>query len=226
MKKVGLIGGISWVSTMDYYRFINQGINERLGGLNFAECLIYSLNFGDVQAKTWEGSFEILLNACEKLKQSGVEAIALCANTAHLFADQLQAALNLPLIHIGEETAKAVKSAGIKNIGLLGTIFTMEKDFYLRKLEEHGLNVYVPKLKETRDYVQVTLKEELGRNLVLEETKQQYIKIINDLKAEGAEGIILGCTEIPLLISQDDFEFPVFDTTKIHCQAIVDYMLS
>ncbi len=226
MKKVGLIGGISWVSTMDYYRFINQGINERLGGLNFAECLIYSLNFGDVQAKTWEGSFEILLNACEKLKQSGVEAIALCANTAHLFADQLQAALNLPLIHIGEETAKAVKSAGIKNIGLLGTIFTMEKDFYLRKLEEHGLNVYVPKLKETRDYVQFTLKEELGRNLVLEETKQQYIKIINDLKAEGAEGIILGCTEIPLLISQDDFEFPVFDTTKIHCQAIVDYMLS
>jgi len=226
MKKVGLIGGISWVSTMDYYRFINQGINERLGGLNFAECLIYSLNFGDVQAKTWEGSFEILLNACEKLKQSGVEAIALCANTAHLFADQLQAALNLPLIHIGDETAKAVKSAGIKNIGLLGTIFTMEKDFYLRKLEEHGLNVYVPKLKETRDYVQFTLKEELGRNLVLEETKQQYIKIINDLKAEGAEGIILGCTEIPLLISQDDFEFPVFDTTKIHCQAIVDYMLS
>ena len=226
MKKVGLIGGISWVSTMDYYRFINQGINERLGGLNFAECLIYSLNFGDVQAKTWEGSFEILLNACEKLKQSGVEAIALCANTSHLFADQLQAALNLPLIHIGEETAKAVKSAGIKNIGLLGTIFTMEKDFYLRKLEEHGLNVYVPKLKETRDYVQFTLKEELGRNLVLEETKQQYIKIINDLKAEGAEGIILGCTEIPLLISQDDFEFPVFDTTKIHCQAIVDYMLS
>ena len=226
MKKVGLIGGISWVSTMDYYRFINQGINERLGGLNFAECLIYSLNFGDVQAKTWEGSFEILLNACEKLKQSGVEAIALCANTAHLFADQLQAALNLPLIHIGEETAKAVKSAGIKNIGLLGTIFTMEKDFYLRKLEEHGLNVYVPRLKETRDYVQFTLKEELGRNLVLEETKQQYIKIINDLKAEGAEGIILGCTEIPLLISQDDFEFPVFDTTKIHCQAIVDYMLS
>lgn len=226
MKKVGLIGGISWVSTIDYYRFINEGINERLGGLNFAECLIYSLNFGDIQEKTWEGSFEILLKACENLKQSGADALALCANTAHLFADQLQAEINLPLIHIGEATAKAANSAGIRNIGLLGTIFTMEGDFYLKKLEENGLRVYVPSAKETRNYVQFTLKEELGRNLVLEETKQQYIKIINDLIADGAEGIILGCTEIPLLISQDDFEFPVFDTTKIHCQAIVDYMLS
>ena len=226
MRKIGLVGGISWVSTIDYYRFINEGINERLGGLNFAECLIYSLNFGDIQEKTWENSFDLLLKACQDLKQSGVEAIALCANTAHLFANQLQEEINLPFIHIGEETAKAVNSAGIKNIGLLGTIFTMEKDFYVKKLEEHGLKVYVPQLKETRDYVQFTLKEELGRNLVLEETKQQYIKIINNLKAEGAEGIILGCTEIPMLISQDDFEFPVFDTTMIHCQAIVDYMLS
>jgi len=226
MRKVGLVGGISWVSTIDYYRFINEGINERLGGLNFAECLIYSLNFGDIQEKTWEKSFDLLLKACQNLKQSGVEAIALCANTAHLFANQLQEEINLPFIHIGEETAKAVNSAGIKNVGLLGTIFTMEKDFYVKKLEEYGLDVYVPQLKETRDYVQFTLKEELGRNLVLEETKQQYIKIINNLKAEGAEGIILGCTEIPMLISQDDFEFPVFDTTRIHCQAIVDYMLS
>lgn len=226
MRKVGLVGGISWISTIDYYKFINEGINERLGGLNFAECLIYSLNFGDVQEKTWEGSFDLLLKACENLQQSGVDAIALCANTAHLFADQLQEKINLPIIHIGNETAKAVNAAKIKNIGLLGTVFTMEKDFYVKKLEQYGLNVFVPKQKETRDYIQFTLKEELGRNLVLEETKAQYIKIVNDLKAEGAEGIILGCTEIPLLISQDDFEFPLFDTTKIHCQAIVDYMLS
>lgn len=226
MRKIGLVGGISWVSTIDYYRFINEGVNERLGGLNFAECLIYSLNFGDVQDKTWEGSFDLLLNACESLKHSGVEAIVLCANTAHLFADQLQEKIALPIIHIGAETAKAINATGIKNIGLLGTVFTMEKDFYIKKLEDHGLNVLVPSKKETRDYIQFTLKEELGRGVILEETRAQYIQIINDLIKEGAEGIILGCTEIPMLINQDDFEIPVFDTAKIHCQAIVDYMLS
>jgi aspartate racemase len=226
MRKIGLVGGISWVSTIDYYRFINEGVNKRLSGLNFAECLIYSLNFGDVQDKTWEGSFDLLRNACESLKQSGAEAIVLCANTAHLFADQLQEKIALPIIHIGTETAKAINATGIKNIGLLGTVFTMEKDFYIKKLEDHGLNVLVPSKKETRDYIQFTLKEELGRGMVLEETRAQYIQIINDLIKEGAEGIILGCTEIPMLINQDDFEIPVFDTTKIHCEAIVNYMLS
>lgn len=226
MRKIGLVGGISWVSTIDYYRFINEGVNERLGGLNFAECLIYSLNFGDVQDKTWEGSFNLLLNACESLKRSGVEAIVLCANTAHLFADQLQEKIALPIIHIGTETAKAVNATGIKNIGLLGTVFTMEKDFYIKKLKDSGLNVLVPSKKETRDYIQFTLKEELGRGVILEETRAQYIQIINDLIKEGAEGIILGCTEIPMLISQVDFDIPVFDTTKIHCEAIVDYILS
>ena len=226
MRKIGLVGGISWVSTIDYYRFINEGVNERLGGLNFAECLMYSLNFGDVQDKTCEGSFDLLLNACESLKRSGAEAIVLCANTAHLFADQLQEKIALPIIHIGTETARAISVTGIKNIGLLGTVFTMEKDFYIKKLEDHGLNVLVPSKKETRDYIQFTLKEELGRGVILEETRAQYIQIINDLIKEGAEGIILGCTEIPMLINQDDFEIPVFDTTKIHCEAIVDYMLS
>lgn len=224
MKKIGLVGGISWVSTIDYYRFINEEVNERLGGLNFAECLIYSLNFGDVQDKTWDGSFDLLLQACESLKRGGVEAIVLCANTAHLFADRLQEKIALPIIHIGTETAKAINATGIKKVGLLGTVFTMEKDFYIKKLEDHGLNVLVPTKKETRDYIQFTLKEELGRGLILGETRTQYIKIINDLIADGAEGIILGCTEIPMLISRDDFEIPVFDTTKIHCQAIVDYI--
>jgi aspartate racemase len=226
MKKIGLVGGISWVSTIDYYRFINEGVNERLGGLNFAECLIYSLNFSDVQDKTWEGSFDLLLNACESLKRSGVEAIVLCANTAHLFADQLQEKIALPIIHIGTETAKAINAAGIKNIGLLGTVFTMEKDFYIKKLQDHGLRVLVPSKKETRNYIQFTLKEELGRGVILEETRTQYIQIINDLIEDGAEGIILGCTEIPMMINQEDFDIPIFDTTKIHCEAIVDYMLS
>ncbi len=226
MKKIGLVGGISWVSTIDYYKFINEGVNERLGGLNFAECLIYSLNFGDIQDKTWERSFELLLNACQSLKSSGVEAIVLCANTAHLFADEIETRIAVPIIHIGTETAKAVNNAGIRKIGLLGTIFTMEKDFYIKKLQANGLEVLIPEQQDTRNYIQHTLKEELGRGLILQHTKARYVEIVNELVVGGAEGIILGCTEIPMLISQDDFDIPVFDTTKIHSKAIVDYIVS
>ncbi|MDR6560201.1 MULTISPECIES: amino acid racemase [unclassified Arcicella] len=226
MKKIGLIGGISWVSTMDYYKFLNEGINEKLGGLNFAECIIYSLNFGDVQEKTWEHSFELFLNACESLKRSGVDAIVLCANTAHLFADELATKIALPIIHIGTETAKEIKQQGINKVGLLGTKFTMEMDFYRNKLVQNGLEVLVPNLQETRDYIQLTLKEELGRGIINPITKQNYITIANDLIAMGAEAIILGCTEIPMILSQQDFVVPVFDTTKIHVQAIIEYALS
>ncbi|KAF2337795.1 MULTISPECIES: aspartate/glutamate racemase family protein [Flavobacterium] len=226
MRKIGLVGGISWVSTLDYYKFINEGVNARLGGLNAAQCIIYSLNFGDVQAKSWENSFELLLEACESLKRSGAEGIALCANTAHLFADRLQQTVRLPIIHIGEETAKAVKRQGLKKVGLLGTKFTMEMDFYAGKMQEHGLEMLIPEKEETRDYIQYTLKEELGVGLINPETKASYIAIANDLVVRGAECIILGCTEIPMLISEDDFAVPVFDTAKIHSQAIVDYMLS
>jgi aspartate racemase len=225
MKKVGLVGGISWVSTMDYYKFINEGVNKRLGGLNFSECIIYSLNFGDVQEKTWENSFELLLNACQSLKRSGVDAIVLCANTAHLFADVLEGNIKLPIIHIGTETAKAVKAQGLVTVGLLGTKFTMEMEFYRKKLAENGLNVLVPEKQETRDYMQHTLKEELGRGIINMDTKLNYISIVKDLVDRGAEGIILGCTEIPMLISQEDFSIPVFDTTKIHSSAIVEYIL-
>jgi len=226
MKKVGLVGGISWVSTMDYYKFINEGVNAKLGGLNFAECIIYSLNFGDIQAKTWNNSFELLLNACESLKKAGVDMIVLCANTAHIFADKLQETIQLPIIHIGAETAKAVKKQGFKKVGLLGTKFTMEMDFYRNKLESYGLEVLIPEKQETRDYIQHTVKEELGVGFINPETKSNYVSIVNELVASGAECIILGCTEIPLLISQADFTIPVFDTTKIHSLAIVDYLLS
>lgn len=226
MKKVGLVGGISWVSTMDYYKFINEGVNAKLGGLNFAECIIYSLNFGDVQAKSWDNSFELLLNACESLQKSGADGIVLCANTAHLFADKLQETIKLPIIHIGAETAKAVNKQGLKKVGLLGTKFTMEMDFYRNKLEEYGLEVLIPDKQETRDYIQYTVKEELGMGFINPETKINYISIAEELVARGAECIILGCTEIPMLISQSDFTIPVFDTTKIHSQAIVDYIVS
>lgn len=226
MKKIGLVGGVSWVSTMDYYKFINEGINEKLGGLNFAECTIYSLNFGDVQEKSWENSFDLLLNASESLKRSGVDAIVLCANTAHLFADKIQEKIELPVIHIGTATAIAVKKQGLKKVGLLGTKFTMEMGFYIKKLEEHGLEVLIPGKQETRDYIQHTVKEELGRGVVKAETKENYISIVKDLVERGAEGIILGCTEIPMLIDQADFSIPIFDTTKIHSLAIVEFMLS
>jgi aspartate racemase len=226
MKKIGLVGGISWTSTMDYYRFINEGINEKLGGLNFAECVIYSLNFGDIQTKSWDNSYELLLNACESLKKSGVESIVLCANTAHLFADQLQEEVKLPFIHIGVETAKAINKQGFKKVGLLGTKFTMEMDFYRKKLEEFGLEVLIPEKQETRDYIQHTVKEELGIGFINPETKTNYISIVDKLVEQGAECIILGCTEIPMLISQADFTIPVFDTTKIHSEAIVAYAIS
>jgi len=226
MKKIGLVGGISWVSTMDYYKFINEGVNSKLGGLNFAECIIYSLNFGDIQAKSWNYSFELLLNACENLKRSGVDSIVLCANTAHLFAEKLQEAIKLPIIDIGIETAKAVNKLGFKKVGLLGTKFTMEMDFYKNKLEEHGLEVLIPEKQETRDYIQHTIKEELGIGFINPKTRTNYVSIVKELIECGAECIILGCTEIPMLISQDDFTIPVFDTTKIHCQAIVEYVVS
>ncbi len=226
MKKIGLVGGISWTSTLDYYKFINEGVNEKLGGLNFAECMIYSLNFGDIYTQGWDNSFNLLFNACNNLKKSGADAIALCANTAHLYADQLKEAINLPIIHIVTETAKTVAKNGLKRVGLLGTKFTMEMDFYRDKLQSAGLDVLTPELQETRDYIQFTLREELGTGLINPATKEKYKEIANELINKGAECIVLGCTEIPLLISQDDFEVPVFDTTKIHSQAIVDFITS
>ncbi|RYD69102.1 MAG: amino acid racemase, partial [Sphingobacteriales bacterium] len=156
----------------------------------------------------------------------GVESIVLCANTAHLFADKLQDTVGLPIIHIGEETAKAINKTGYKKVGLLATKFTMEMNFYKDKLEQYGLEVLIPEKQETRDYIQRTLKEELGIGFINPETKINYISIIKELVDSGAECIILGCTEIPMLINQDDFNIPMFDTTKIHAQAIVDYIVS
>lgn len=226
MKKIGLVGGISWTSTLDYYKFINEGINAKLGGLNFAECIIYSINFGDIYTQSWDNSYDILYNACDSLKKSGVDGIALCANTAHLYADRLEKEINLPIIHIVSETAKEINKKGFKKIGLLGTKFTMEMDFYKDKLCSFGLEVLIPKKQETRDYIQFTLREELGIGLINPDTKTKYKEIVMELLESGAECIVLGCTEIPMLVSQEDFEITVFDTTKIHSEAIVNFMLS
>lgn len=226
MKKIGLVGGISWISTIDYYKLINEGVNKKLGGLQFAECLIYSLNFGDIQEKTWAHSYELLLNACLSLKKSGVDAIVLCANTAHMYADEIEKAIELPLIHIATETAKAIIKEKITTIGFLGTSFSMEMDFYKDRLKNFGLNVLIPEKQETRNYIQQVLKEELGRGIINPKSKENYIQIANELIKQGAEGIILGCTEIPLLIDQSHFSVPVFDTTKIHSEAIVAFIVS
>lgn len=230
MKKVGLVGGLSWVSTLDYYRFINEGVNERLGGLNFAECILYSINFDDFQRNNrqgnWDATYALLLEACEALQKSGAEAIVLCANTAHAVADRLQANIELPIIHIASETAAEIRKSGLTKVGLLGTKFTMEMNFFVDKMQEAGIELFIPDSQEVRDYIQETLRDELGRGIINPQTKKAYISIINDLIARGAQGIILGCTEIPLLLSQDDLTVPAFDTTKIHAEAAVKFALS
>lgn len=211
MKILGLIGGISWVSTVEYYKLINQAISTRLGGLNSAHCIVYSFNFADIKkennADDLEIIFKMVLEACVHLKNSGAKAVVLCANTMHIIADRLESAIGLPVIHIASATATAIKKSNVKKVGLLGTKFTMDLDFFKSKLTSQGIEIIVP--------------DETDK----ESTKQQYILIINKLIAKGAEGIVLACTEIPLLIQQADISVPVFDTTYIHATAAVDFSL-
>jgi aspartate racemase len=230
MKKVGLVGGISWTSTLDYYRYINEGINEQLGGLNFAECIIYSVNFNNFQqynaAYDWDATFTLLADAAENLKKAGAEAIVLCANTAHIVADRIAEKVQLPLIDITVATANAIKQKNLKKVGLLGTTYTMELDFYKDKLLANGIEPIIPESQSDRDYIEDTLRNELGRGVINPATKQGYLAIIQQLIERGAEGIILGCTEIPLLIHQEDVPVPIFDTTKIHSQAAVAFVIT
>lgn len=229
MKKLGLLGGISWVSTIEYYRYINEGINAELGGLHFAECIIYSLNFDDFQrsnaANDWTATAALVAAGCEGLKKAGAQALVLCANTAHAVAEEVEQIVQLPLIHIGVAVAREINKCGLKKVGLLGTKFTMEMDFYKDKLRAYDIEPVIPATNAARDYIQHTIKEELSRGIFKQETRQAYLAIMDQLVRYGAQGIILGCTEIPLLIQQHDFSAPVFDTTKIHAQAAVAYAL-
>ncbi|PTS93009.1 aspartate racemase [Flavobacterium sp. HMWF030] len=230
MKVIGLIGGISWVSTADYYKLINEGVNNRLGGLNFSECLIYSFNYADIKRNNensdWDSTFKMLFKACEFLKSGGAEAIVLCANTMHFIAERLEEAIGLPIIHIATATAIEIQKQEIKKVGLLGTKFTMELDFFKDKLAEKGIEAIIPQNQEDKDFIHTTIFEELGRGLVTKSTKERYLAIANQLIKEGAEGIILGCTEIPLVIKPKDLLVPVFDTTLIHSNAAVEFQLS
>ncbi|KIQ22082.1 aspartate racemase [Flavobacterium sp. MEB061] len=230
MKIIGLIGGISWVSTADYYKLINQGINEKMGDLNFSECLLYSFNYADIKKNNenndWDSTFKMLLKGSQFLKAGGAEAIVLCANTMHLIADKLEEAIDLPIIHIATETAKEIQKQNLKKVGLLGTKFTMELDFFKDKLIAQRIEAIIPESENDKDFIHTTIFEELGKGLVTPETKKRYLEIANELIKRGAEGIILGCTEIPLVILPEDVDVPVFDTTLIHSKAAVEFQLS
>lgn len=230
MKKIGLVGGISWASTLDYYRLLNEEVNRRLGGLHFAECIIYSIDFHRFHAcnaeGNWKGMSDLLTEAALHLERAGADVVLLCSNTAHTVAEVISEKLQVPLIDIRSATLNAVRSQGLEQVGLLGSVYTMEMGFYRDLFTEACIQTLIPQKKEDRDYIEQTLLYELGKGIVLDNTRQAYVRLIHQLIERGAEGVILGCTEIPLLIRQEDVQVPVFNTTQIHVQAAVDFALS
>jgi aspartate racemase len=229
MKTIGLIGGITWLSTLDYYRLLNQMTNERIGGVSSAKIILHSLEFGEIkhltEADRWDVLYDIIANAAVKLEQAGADCILICANTMHNIADRVQEALKIPLIHIAGETAKAITAKKLRKVALLGTKYTMQLDFYRDKLSDSGISTIIPDNDEDIEYVNHSIYDEMGKGIFLPETKAGFLKIIDKLTNRGAEGIILGCTEIPILIKQEDCAVPVFDTTTIHARAAVDFAL-
>jgi aspartate racemase len=229
MQTLGLIGGISWVSTVDYYKLINQGINDKLGGLNFSQCIIYSFNYADIKKNNdtndWETTFQMVVKACNHSKSCGATGIVFCANTMHFIAERVEKEIGLPIVHIASATATEIEKVGLKKVGLLGTKFTMELDFFKSKLIDKGIKTIIPNDND-REFIHQTIFEELGKGIVTEQTKQRYLAIIADLIDNGAEGIILGCTEIPLLIQQSDVSVPTFDTALLHSKAAVEFSLT
>ena len=228
MKTIGLIGGTGWVSTVEYYKQLNEKINLNLGGLNFASCILHSLNYGEIdvfnRTNDHEGIYKKLHLAAQGLILSGAEGIALCANTMHRYAEFLSEELQIPVIHIAEATATKAVSMNLKKIGLVGTIPTMEEDFYKLKFTQCGIEVIVPE-KPEREFIHHIINYELIKSLFLPDTKQKLISIFNLLKDNGAEAFVLGCTEIPLLIHQNDYPLPLLNTLDIHTDAIVEFML-
>ena len=228
MKLLGLVGGTSWASTIEYYKLINEGVNEHLGDMNFARCIIHSFNYQDIinnnNADAWDKTLTMISEASKHLIASGAEAIVLCANTMHLIANDLQKVIPVPIIHIAEETAKSIQAKGLKKVALLGTKFTMERPFYHERLAKYGIDAITP-TGEDSDFVHASIFDELGRGIVMQSTRERYLQIIERLIKDGAEGVILGCTEIPLLLSQADVSVPVFDTTLIHSKAAVAFSL-
>ena len=228
MKTIGLIGGTTWLSTVDYYKLINRKVNEKLGGESSAKILLYSVDFAEYRKLAEEGKWdemsERLCPLAKMLETGGAECLLLCANTLHIIANDIRKSINIPLIHIAEETVNQIKKSGLKKVGLLGTRFTMEKDFYKKILIENQIEPLIPGDDE-RIFIHNSIFDELGKEIFKPETKKKYIDIIDKLIKNGAEGIILGCTEIPLIIKQEDCPVPVFNTTEIHANAIVEFAL-
>lgn len=224
MKTIGLIGGMSWESSAEYYRLLNELVRERLGGLHSARCVLYSVDFAEIErlqvAGEWERAGEVLAGAAKGVEAAGAELVLICTNTMHKVAGQVQDALSVPLLHLADATADAVLRDGVRRVGLLGTAFTMEQDFYRERLAARGLDVIVPDA-EGRALVHRVIYEELCLGVVREESRAGYQRVIGDLVREGAEGVILGCTEIELLIGQEHSPVPVYPTTRLHAEAAV-----
>ncbi|MFJ2861890.1 aspartate/glutamate racemase family protein [Kitasatospora sp. NPDC087314] len=229
MKTLGLIGGMSWESTAEYYRLLNELTRDRLGGLHSAPLVLYSVDFAAVEQLQSEGRWteagELLADAARSLEAAGAELLLICTNTMHKVADQVAAAVSTPLLHLADATARAVRAAGLRRVGLLGTAFTMEQDFYRARLAAHDLDVLVPG-PDGRALVHRVIYQELCLGVVREESRAAYRRVIDDLVTAGAEGIILGCTEIELLVRPEDSPVPVFPTTRLHAEAAIDAALS
>ena len=229
MKVIGLLGGMSWESSLEYYRIINETVKERLGGLHSAKCILYSVDFEEIERlqheDKWDDLTRIMIESAQNLEKAGAEMVLICTNTMHKMANEVQNAIQVPLLHIADAAAEKVKEKNLKKVGLLGTKYTMEQEFYRGRIKEkYNIDVIIPDMDEREDVHNVIFNE-LCVGQIKNESRARYTQIINNLVQNGAEGIILGCTEIPLLINQKDFTIPIFDTTQIHCLAAVDYAL-
>ena len=230
MKTIGLLGGMSWESTVDYYRIINQGVKVALGGLHSANIVLYSVDFALIEkmqsAGDWAGATNLLVDAAKNIQAAGADFLLICTNTMHKVAPQIEAAIDIPLLHTADATAQALVSARIKTVGLLGTAFTMEQDFYKgRLIEQFGLQVLTPGLID-RKIIHSVIYEELCLGRHQPSSKFEYLRIVGELADRGAQAVILGCTEIGMLIKQSDTKIRLLDTTEIHAQKAVEYALA
>lgn len=229
MRSIGLIGGMSWESSAEYYRLVNELTRDRLGGLHNAESLLLTVDFAEIEdlqrAGDWKAAGRRLADAAVALERGGADLVALCTNTMHLVADEVEAALSVPFVHLIDTVAEAVRAAGQKTVGLLGTRFTMEMGFYAERMAEHGVEVRVPP-EDDRAAVHEVIYGELARGVVRPESRTAYRGVMTDLADAGCEGIVLGCTEIPLLVGAEDSPVPVFDSTRLHAERLVDLALA
>ncbi len=228
MRKIGLIGGMSWESTVEYYKIMNQAVMEELGGHHSAEIIMYSVDFQPMHElqfeNRWEEMGRILTDIAKTLEKAGADFLVIATNTMHKLAPEVERNVKIPLLHIADATAEKIKEKGVKRVGLLGTKFTMEMDFYRERLTRHGIETLVPPPRE-REYINRVIYEELVKGIIREESRRNFLKIIDSLVVRGAEGVILGCTEIPLLIKQEHVKIPLFNTTEIHARAAVKFAL-